>query len=159
MKTSVKSRMDLAVDLGVEFACCGLAQAAAVSSPTPQPMAFSVAILGELLLGHTQPFFLLHLALVAVTSLSPILLSLFNTGITRKTGWEQMENLILHPGTSAAQGYGGVILELEQSELGANFCYLGVALRGLYRSSSFLLFISDLHAQVNQDATLAEQDA
>ena len=78
MKTSVKSRMDLAVDLGVEFACRGLRQAAAVSSPTPQPLAFSVAILGELLLGRTQPFFLLHLALVAVTSLSPILLSLFN---------------------------------------------------------------------------------
>jgi hypothetical protein len=57
MKTSVKSRMDLAVDLGVEFACRGLAQAAAVSSPTPQPLAFSVAILGELLLGRTQPIF------------------------------------------------------------------------------------------------------
>ena len=48
MKTSVKSRMDLAVDLGVEFACRGLRQAAAVSSPTPQPLVFSVAILGEL---------------------------------------------------------------------------------------------------------------
>jgi hypothetical protein len=54
MKTSVKSRMDLAVDLGVEFACRGLRQAAAVSSPTPQPLAFSV-ILGELLLGRTPP--------------------------------------------------------------------------------------------------------
>ena len=64
MKTSVKSRMDLAVDLGVEFACRGLRQAAALSSPT-------VAILGELLLGRTQPFFLLHLALVSMASLSP----------------------------------------------------------------------------------------